>query len=235
MDNNEKLIQQYMTECFVKTPKVIPKPKLSSLQNTLKSKEINSIISTTKKLYAWASKINIKYIVHIKDIFLTLSSKKIVEVNNIINKSSTVKLKIKITTKGPLRKQVIILISQNNSNIIRSNTSFHINNINKYLKDTNSNNPADFIHIDKVGIIVTTHITTSDQDIRIIEKAIKNSKKINNNSVESSRLPKSKSYLKILRLSYFSKNTNKLITFQIVKEVLKKSYIFKDIEFSSKL
>jgi len=52
MDNNEKLIQQYMIECFVKTSKVIPKPKLSSLQNTLKSKEINSIISTTKNLYA---------------------------------------------------------------------------------------------------------------------------------------------------------------------------------------
>ena len=33
--------------------------------------------------------------------------------------------------------------------------SFHINDINKYLKDTNSNNSADFIHIDKVGIIVT--------------------------------------------------------------------------------
>ena len=63
--------------------------------------------------------------------------------------------------------------------------SFHINNINKYLKDTNSNNSADFIHIDKVGIIVTIYITISDQDIRIIEKAIKNSKKINNNFVES--------------------------------------------------
>lgn len=174
-----------MIECFVKTLKVISKSKLSLLQNILKSKEINSIIFTAKKLYAQASKINIKYIIHIKDIFLTLSPKKIVEINNIINKSSIVKLKIKITTKRPLRKQFITLISQNNSNIIRSNMSFHINDINKYLKDTNSNNSADFIHIDKVGIIVTIYITISDQDIRIIEKAIKNSKKINNNFVES--------------------------------------------------
>ena len=103
------------------------------------------------------------------------------------------------------------------------------------LKDINSNNSADFIYIDKIGIIVTIHITASDQDIKIIEKAIKNSKKINNNSVKSPWLLKSKSYLKILGLSYFSESTNKLITSQIVKEVFKKSYIFKDIEFSSKL
>ena len=52
MNNNEKLIQQYMIECFVKTLKVISKSKLSLLQNILKSKEINSIIFTAKKLYA---------------------------------------------------------------------------------------------------------------------------------------------------------------------------------------
>ena len=84
-----------------------------------------------------------------------------------------------------MRKQVIILISQNNSNVIRSNANFHINDINRHLKDINSNNSADFIHIDKVDIIVTIYITTSDQDIKIIENAIKNSKKINNNSVKS--------------------------------------------------
>ena len=84
-----------------------------------------------------------------------------------------------------MRKQVIILISQNSSNVIRSNVSFHINDINRHLKDINSNNSADFIYIDKIGIIVTIHITTSDQDIKIIEKAINNSKKINNNSVKS--------------------------------------------------
>jgi len=163
--------------------------------------------------------------------FPTLSPKKIVEVNNVINKSSMVKPKIKMTTKRSLRKQVIIPISQNNSNIIGSNANFYINNINRHLKDANSNNSADFIHVDKVSIIITMSITTSEQDMRTIEKAIKNSKKINKDSVESPCLPQSKSYLKILGLSYFAKNTNKPITSQIIKEVLKESYIFKDIEF----
>jgi len=70
--------------------------------------------------------------------------------------------------------------------------------------------------------------------MRTIEKTIKNRKKINKNFVESSCLPQSKSYFKILELHYFAKNTNKPITSQIVKEVFKESHIFKDIKFFSK-
>ena len=142
-----------------------------------------------------------------------------------------VKPKIKMTTKGPSRKQVIIPMNLNNFNIIGRNASFHINNINRHLKDTNSNNLADFIYVDKVSTIITIRFTASEQDIRTIEKAIKNSKKINKDIVKSPCLPQSKSYLKILELPYFAKNMNELITSQIVKEVLKKSHIFKDIEF----
>jgi len=200
----------------------------------LKSKENNLTTTTTRKLYAQTSKINVEDIIYIKNSFLTSSFKKIVEVSNVLNKSSMVKLKIKMTTKEPSRKQIIIPMNLNNFNIIESNTSFYINGINKHLKDANSNNLADFIHIDKVGIIVTTRFTISEQDIRTFEKIIKNSEKINKDFVKSPCLHQSKSYLKILGLPYFAKNMNKLITSQIVKEVLKKSHIFKDIKFSSK-
>jgi len=188
------------------------KLNMSLPQNLLKSKENNLTTTTTRKSYAQAFKINIEDIIHIKDSFLTLSPKKIVEVSNIFNKLSIVKPKIKITTKEPSRKQVIILMNLNNSNIIESNVSFHINDINRHLKNANSNNSADFIHIDKVGIIVTIRFIISEQDMRNIAKAIKNSKNINENFVESPHLPQSKSYLKIIRLSYFAKNTNELIT-----------------------
>jgi len=115
---------------------------------------------TIKKSYTQASEINIEDIIYIKDMFLTLTSKKIIEVNNIINKLSTVKPKIKMTTKGPLRKQVIIFMSKSSSNVIGSNASFHINTINRHLREANSNNIADFLYTDKVGII-TTSLTTS--------------------------------------------------------------------------
>ena len=174
-----------MPEHFAKTPKAMPTSSKTSLpQNLLKS--INSTKSTIKKFYAQASKINVKDIIHIKDTFLTLTLKKIIEVNNVINKLYIVKPKIKITTKGPLRKQIIVPISKSNSNIIRSNVSFHINTINRYLKEANSNNMANFLHIDKVSIIITISQTISFQDIKTIKKAIKNSKKINKDFIQSS-------------------------------------------------
>ena len=134
-------------------------------------------------------KINIEDIIYIKDSFPTLSPKKIIEVSNILNKLSIVKPKIKMTTKGPLRKQVIITMNLNNSNIIGSNASFHINDINRYLKDANLNDSANFIYIDKVSIIITTRFTISEQDMRTIKKAIKNSEKINKDFVKSPCLP----------------------------------------------
>ena len=86
----------------------MPKSNISLPQKSSNSNKLN--ITSNKKLYAHAFKINVENIVYIKDIFLTLSPKKIVEVNNVI-KSSIVKLKIKMITKRSLRKQVIIPMS----------------------------------------------------------------------------------------------------------------------------
>ena len=57
-------------------------PFNSSRSNTNK---LTNIINN-KKLYTQALKINIKDILHIKDTFPTLSSNKIIDINNIINK-----------------------------------------------------------------------------------------------------------------------------------------------------
>lgn len=71
-----------------------------------------------KRLYVQASKINIKDIIHIKNLFPTLSSRKIKEINNIVYKSNIVKPKIRMTTKGLLQKQVIILMNKSNAEFI---------------------------------------------------------------------------------------------------------------------
>jgi len=92
-----------------------------------------------KESYAQASKINVEDVTHIKDTFLTVFSKKIAEINNIINKSSSVKPKINMTTKRPLRKQVIVPMNESNASIIGNNASFYINSINRCLKETNLN------------------------------------------------------------------------------------------------
>ena len=99
---------------FMAVPSILTSP--FDLSKSNKSKLTNTI--NNKKSYAQTSKINIEDIIHIKDTFLTLSSKKIVNINNIINKSNIVKPKINMTIKELLTKQIIIPISKNNTEII---------------------------------------------------------------------------------------------------------------------
>ena len=160
-DANNRTFCQCISSCFIRNYKIAPlNPKLNPNPSKLiKSKSTQFI--DNKESYAQASKINVEDIIHIKDIYITLSPNKIVEINNIINKSSLVKPRIKMTTKKPTRKQVIIFISKINADIIGSNASFYINFINRHFKEINSNTLADFIYVEKVGIIVTTNQVTS--------------------------------------------------------------------------
>ena len=49
----------------------------------------------------------------------------------------------------------------------------------------------------------------------------------------SPRLPQSKSYLKILEIPYYIKDTNLPITVNIVKKVFQTTYIFNNIVLAS--
>ena len=68
------------------------------------------------KSYAQASKtlINTSEVLKIKEMFPFLNAHKINQINNIINGQNKSKLYIKITTKEPSKKQVIISISSEN-------------------------------------------------------------------------------------------------------------------------
>jgi len=113
-------------------------------------------------------KTSVENIIHIKEVFPTASPKKIVEINNIINKSDSVKQKVNMTTKGPSRKQVFISMSENNTKVIRSNISSYIKSINRSLQEASLNILADFIHLEKLGIIITNQVASA-QDMSIIK------------------------------------------------------------------
>ena len=87
------------------------------------------------KFYAQASKLSINTleVLKIKEIFPSLSAKKIDQVNSIVNSQPKPKLHIKMMTKGPSRKQVIILMSKKNNSNFMKNSSLHIANINRLL------------------------------------------------------------------------------------------------------
>ena len=104
----------------------------------------------------------------------------------------------------------------------------HILSINHLLKDIKSEICVDFICSDNRRIINTTNKVASALNINIIEKYMKNLNNVNLNKVISLRLFQSKSYLKILGILYFIKNTNVPIPINVMETVIKSTHIFKN-------
>ena len=141
--------------------------------------------------------------------------------------------------KDLLRRQVLVLISSANSEKFMILSNKHVANINKALKNIKSAIMSDFIWADFIwadgrGFTIITNKVTSTLDLNIIEKYIKNINVVNLNNIMLPRLLQSKSYLKILGISYHIEKMNILITANIIKRVLQSTYIFNDIILVSK-
>ena len=155
---------------------------------------------------------NIKEILKIKENFPSLSTKKIEEIHKTINEPRKDKLKFNMTTKEPSRRQVLVPMSLINSSKFMVSSSHYIANINRALKDIKSNTLANFIHVDQYGLTVTTNKVASLLNLSTSERYIKNVDTINSEENMISKLPQSKSYLKILGISYIMERTNVSIT-----------------------
>jgi len=77
-------------------------------------------------------------VLKIKEAFPALNAKKINQVNSIVKGNLKSKPKIQMTTKGPLRKQVIIPMSKDNIDAFMKNLSLHTANINRQLCNAKS-------------------------------------------------------------------------------------------------
>ena len=155
--------------------------------------------------------------------------------NNIIKGNPKPKLHIQMTTKGPLRKQVIIPMSGNNNSTFMKNSFFHITNINRNLKNAKSEVLINYIQSDPLGITIITNKISQQSDLQIINQYAKNSNDINTLQVEEPRLPQSKSYLKIIGIPFFSHgNTQDRLTSSDVKLILKQNQIFNNIILASR-
>ena len=89
--------------------------------------------------------VNVKDIVKIKEIFLNLSTKKIKEIQKVINEQKKKKPRFNITIKDSLKKQVLVPMSSTNSNKFMAMSSIHITNINRAPKGIKSNIMANFV------------------------------------------------------------------------------------------
>jgi len=120
-----------------------------------------------------------------------------------------------------------------NANNFMNDSSTHVTNINRALKNIKSQVMADFIRIEKSRLVITTNKVASNLNLQTIEKYMKNSYSIDVNNVESLRLPQSKSFLKIIGIPYISENTNSHIISDKIEDIIKANHIFNNVVLAS--
>jgi len=164
MLNNNKDITKLAPVSIEKTSLLPPLPAKSKSKVNMISKyfkEINTKSNLAKptKSYAQASKqpTSTSDVLKIKESFLALNANQIDRVNNIVKRNPKFKPYIQITMKGPSRKQIIVSMSSNNFNSFMKNSSTHIFNLNRLLRNTKTEIAVDFIRPDPIGLVIITN------------------------------------------------------------------------------
>jgi len=120
-------------------------------------------------------------------------------------------------------------MSNDNKSKFMEDSSDHIANINRSLQSIKLDVRVDFICLENLRVMIVMNKVTFSLNLQIIERYIKNTKHVIAKGVEVSCLSQSKSYLKIIDISYIKENTNILINADTVKEILKRNHIFNNI------
>ena len=241
-NNNKKEIAKPVPASIEKTPSLLPLPaKSKSEVNTISKyfKEINTKSNLVKptKSYAQASKqpTSTSNMLKIKESFPALNANQIDRVNNIVKRNPKPKPHIQITMKGPFRKQIIVPMSSNNTNSFMKNSSAHISNLNRLLRNAKTEVVVDFIRSDPISLVIVTNKVAVQSDLQIINQYVKKSEDINKLQVKEPHLPQSKSYLKITGIPYFPNGkTQERLNASDVKTALKQNQIFDDIKLASR-
>ena len=201
--------------------------------NNNKSKDKSKIT----KSYAQVSKppANTAEVLKIKKVFPALNTEKIDQVNNIIKGTTKLKLRIQMTIKEPSRKQIIIPISKENVDSFIKNSLPHVTNINRQLRNAKSEILINYIWAEPLGITIVINKISQLSDLMLIDQYIKNSNDVNALQIEELRLPKSKSYLKIIGILYYSHNNlQECFTSNDIEMILKQNQIFDNISLAFK-
>ena len=129
--------------------------------------------------------------------------------------------------KGLSRKQIIV--GNNNKTKFTASSSEHIANLNRVFKNIKSDVMANFTCMDQISVVIVTKKVASSLNLQIVENYIKNVEHINSEDVETPHLPQSKSYLKIINISYLMENTNTSLNSSVIETILKNNHIFNNV------
>ena len=98
-----------------------------------------------RQSYAQVLALKVCGILKLKDNFPNLLNTKIKNIHNLINSFGKIKPRIKMTTKGLSRKQIIILISDKKKSKFIASSSIYITNLNRALKNIKSDIITNFV------------------------------------------------------------------------------------------
>ena len=241
--NNSKGKNKVNSSYVFVLPPSIPAKSLKEVNKISKFFKKNPSSNVNKKSYAQVSSNSsnsnstnmAREALKIKEALRSLQNKKIEQIQIIIGKEFKTKPHINMTTKRLLHKQVIIPMSLDNANKFVKESSIHIANINRALKNIKLDVMVDFIWVENNGIIITTNKVANLLDLQTIKNYVKSTCSIKADQIEFLRLPQSKSYLKLISIPYLSEKTNSHITSDEVDSILKNTHIFNDIVLASKL
>jgi len=111
---------------------------------------------------------NVTNILKIKEAFLALPNKKVLEMHKVaFGQYANRAKKVQFTTKGPSRKQAIIPVHNNLVESIMGNTSTHIFQINALLKNVKSLMHSEFIYPCSGGITIVTNNVPNPSNLSI--------------------------------------------------------------------
>ena len=127
---------------------------------------------------------SISEVLKIKESFSALNVKQIDQVNNIVKGNQKPKPHIQITMKVLSRKQIIVLMSNDNNNAFMKNSVAYVTSINRLLRNAKSEVVVDYIRSDPIGLLIITNKVVLQSDLQIIDQYIKKSEDINELQVE---------------------------------------------------
>jgi len=240
LHRNPKEVNKLSMASIERIPPLIPaksQKEVNIISKFFKNKNLENPTPAKTKSYAQVSKQNASMsdVIKIKETFPSIEAEKINQINDIVKGTPKQKPHIQMTTKGPSCKQVIIPMGNENNTKFMKNSSIHVMNLNRNLRNAKSEVLVDFIHSDPLGITVVTNKVLLPSDLLIIENYVKNSENIDSSQVDFPRLPQSKSYLKIIGIPYFPHNNMQdHLTSSDVKLIIKQNHIFNNITLISK-
>jgi len=225
---------------IVKLPSILAHSPKEILEKSKFFRQGKKLATTTnnnpRKSYAQMTSSNILNIFKLKKNYPTLLLEKIKTIHKMIINIDKAKLHIRMTTKGPSRKQIIIPMSKINTYNIMVFSADHITNINRILKNIKSKVMVDYICPETTEITVVLNTVASQSDLLVMERYeyIKNINSIISDEVQILRLSQSKSYLKITGISYYVDSTNLPIPSDNIRVIIKFNHIFNDFMLTSK-